>query len=43
MLDPSRAKKAPRTFGGEISEMYIGATEDKIPIPTPPMKRPAVS
>jgi hypothetical protein len=30
-------------FGGEISEMYIGAVDDRIPIPIPPMNLPTTN
>src|SRR5690606_19961394 len=33
------ATSRPRREGGAISEMYIGATTDEIPTPTPPMNR----
>jgi hypothetical protein len=43
-IAPSEStRKAPRTLGGEISLMYIGAVEERRPIPIPPMKRPTTS
>ena len=35
-----RVERRPRKCSGDISEMKIGTTADRIPIPAPPMTRP---
>jgi hypothetical protein len=42
MANCSKTSSAPLILGGATSEMYIGAVEDKIPVPTPAIHRPAV-
>src|SRR5436190_3602298 len=39
MLNWNMPARRPRYSGGEISEMYMGATTVEIPMPTPPMNR----
>ena len=35
MFHSSSTSRAPRMWGGDTSDMYKGATMDKVPMPTP--------
>lgn len=37
MAMSSATSKAPRNDGGATSEMYVGAVDERIPIPIPPI------